>query len=752
MNRSRAVTALTLLLAALGGGRAVSSAAQTAPPSDGVNQPADDGAQLQEVVVTAERRVTTEQKSAVPIEVLRGDALNTVTNAQDLNGLVAGMQVGINGPNPQVYIRGIGDDTENSRGQNAVPFVVDGVDLPRASAVTPMFFDIDRIEVLKGPQGTLYGRNSSGGDINVITNKPKLQDSSVDGGATFGNFNTYKIDGAVNIPVGDTLAFRVAAQSVNHSGYLSDGTDDQHMSAGRIRALWQPNDRISVLLNTDFARIDDKSDGQAALPTPNGNPWYSNVQQPEAFFVIPPGPQPPLPYLPSSEVSLNASIWGISTEFNADLGFATLTVLPGYRVQQQGAVEYPLFFRYGEHLDDHQTSVEVRLGHETERLLWVAGVYYYHDVKTDESDANFGSSAGAEENHDTDNARSVFGQGTLTIVDGLRVIGGIRYTREGIGGGFFVGNGAYPVIPFTPDTFVPAPPNYVDKTNYKGGFEYDLARESMLYGTVSTGFKTGGYSNTTDCGAIPFKPEDLRAWELGSKNRFFNDTLQVNLEAFYWQYSNQQIGVVTTSPCGSTALLTYNAASANIKGGDLDVTWRPTRLDSVKIVAEYANGDYDKFTFTQAGAFPYGPGSGSPCPATPAAGAGVFNVDCSGQDLIRLPRWSATVRLQHDIPLGVGGTLAPKFDLQGATQRWLDIGYNPNGRAPGYVLGNFELAYTPVDAHYTVSAYCDNVSNKAVYTEGNFVGTGQLAPNGYAFYSASIDPPRTYGIRARVHF
>ena len=129
-------------------------------------------------------------------------------------------------------IRGIGDDTENSRGQNAVPFVVDGVDLPRASAVTPMFFDIDRIEVLKGPQGSFSKRNSSGGDINVITNKPKLQDSSVDGGATFGNFNTYKIDGAVNIPVGDTLAFRVAAPSVNHSGYLSDGTDDQHMSTG----------------------------------------------------------------------------------------------------------------------------------------------------------------------------------------------------------------------------------------------------------------------------------------------------------------------------------------------------------------------------------------------------------------------------------------------------------------------------------------------------------------------------------------
>ena len=752
MNRTRdCLTTVALLLAIAGGATAQESTAQ-APTQDVSNTAVNDGSTLQEVVVTAERRVTTAQKSAVPIDVLRGDDIDRVNNAEDLTGAVAGLQVGTNGANPQVYIRGIGDDTQNSRGQNAVPFVVDGVDLPRASAVTPMFFDIDRIEVLKGPQGTLYGRNSSGGDINVITNAPKLGVESADSGATFGNFDTYKIDGAVNIPVGETFALRIAAQSSNHSGYLSDGTDDQHQTAGRIRALWKPNDGISLLINTDFARINDRSDGQVVLPVADGDPWHSSTQLPEAYGFIPPGPSPPIPGVPYDDLGLTASIYGVSAEFNADLGFATLTVLPGYRVQQQEAVEYPSFFRYGEHLDDHQTSAEVRLAHENDWLKWVAGVYYYHDRKIDESDANFGSAAGAEQNHDTDKARSAFGQATLTLLPGLRAIGGLRYTREGIGGGFYVGNGAYPYVPFEPSFFVPAAENYVDKVNYKGGFEYDVAAESLMYATVSTGFKTGGYANTTDCGAIPFKPEDLRAWELGSKNRFLGDTLQVNLEGFYWQYSNQQIGVVTTSPCGSTAFLTYNAASATIKGGDLDITWRPTRLDSVRMVAEYANGTYEKFQFTQAGAFPYGAGSGSPCPATPAAAPGVYNIDCSGQDLTRLPKWSATVNLQHDIPLGGAGTLSPRLDVQAATFRWIDIGYGPNGRVPGYVLENFEMVYNPAASHYTLSAYCDNITNRAVYTGGNFIGTGQLAPNGYGYYAVSIDPPRTYGIRVKVHF
>jgi iron complex outermembrane receptor protein len=130
----------------------------------------------------------------------------------------------------------------------------------------------------------------------------------------------------------------------------------------------------------------------------------------------------------------------------------------------------------------------------------------------------------------------------------------------------------------------------------------------------------------------------------------------------------------------------------------------------------------------------------------------VDSIDCSGQELTRLPKWSASANLQHDFALGDAGSLSPRVDLQAATRRFLDIAYGPNGVGPGYLLENFDLAFVPAGGRYTLTAYVDNLSNRAIYTEGNFIGTGQPAPNGYAFYAASINPPRTYGIRARVHF
>ncbi len=160
---------LPVMLAIASAGPAL--AQQAAAPDASAPQVAAPAAstKLEEVVVTAERQVSTVQKTAVAISVLHGDQLADITRAQNLTGLVPGLQIGQNGANTQAFVRGIGDTASNSRGQNSVPFVVDGVDLPRGSAVTPMFFDLERIEVLVGPQGTLYARNSSGGDFNLIT-------------------------------------------------------------------------------------------------------------------------------------------------------------------------------------------------------------------------------------------------------------------------------------------------------------------------------------------------------------------------------------------------------------------------------------------------------------------------------------------------------------------------------------------------------------------------------------------------------
>src|ERR1700674_268079 len=167
---------------------------------------------LQEIVVTAARREETIQKSSLAIQAISADQASAAGLVQvtDLSKLVPGLQVGMNGGSSQIFIRGVGDFSANALSNPGVAFNVDGVYVGRPEAVNSNFYDISRVEVLKGPQGTLYGRNSSGGAINLITNSPTLDEVKGTLNIESGNYNLYHIDGAINIPISNTLAIRAA--------------------------------------------------------------------------------------------------------------------------------------------------------------------------------------------------------------------------------------------------------------------------------------------------------------------------------------------------------------------------------------------------------------------------------------------------------------------------------------------------------------------------------------------------------------
>jgi iron complex outermembrane receptor protein len=282
--------------------------------------------------------------------------------------------------------------------------------------------------------------------------------------------------------------------------------------------------------------------------------------------------------------------------------------------------------------------------------------------------------------------------------------------------------------------------------NYKVGFEYDVRPQSMLYFTASTGFKSGGFY--PNVGPDFFKPEKLTAYELGIKNRFLDNHLEINLEAYDWDYTNRQfshLGDVTNvdgQALGGVILGTYNAGEASLRGLDATAKVVVTDSDTLSFEAEYNSTRYTNFVYDQ----PYGFASAASngCILGPN-NHGTQTIDCSGRPLSRAPMWSGTLGLQHDTDLGFG-TLQANIRTHLSSSYWLDVDYVPNEKASGYTRTDLDLTYRPVSGNWTLGAYVHNLENSAVYTGG----VEQPFVSGLTF--ATILPPRTFGGRFTVGF
>jgi iron complex outermembrane receptor protein len=311
--------------------------------------------------------------------------------------------------------------------------------------------------------------------------------------------------------------------------------------------------------------------------------------------------------------------------------------------------------------------------------------------------------------------------------------------------------GGPPLVPFTPNTPVtPVDPLKFDRTNFKAGVEYDLAEQSMLFLTYSTGFKAGGFVQTLACGADTFKPEEVRAWTLGSRNRFGGNRVQLNAEVFYWDYVDQQIAYVGVDQCGGTTFLTRNPGNATIQGANFDLTVQATSADTVRLALEYNDATYDTFTLRQQGLGAYAPAGGTRCSSTAVVGTASFDINCAGQRLGRTPEWAGTAGYEHAFDFSSGAQLTVGADMQYASERWLDFNYLPNGEADSYQVFNVQVGYRDSNDRWSITAYINNIDDEVVYTSGSSVP--QLAPNGYRMYAANVMAPRMYGLRAKVNF
>lgn len=732
--------------AAEDGAAAAEQAADQAAPAEGQG--------IQDIVVTAQRRSESVQRASLSIEALNSDTLVSrgVTDALAMNDVVPGLKIAYTGGQLQVFVRGVGDVSANAYTQSSVSLNVDGIYVARSSAFSADFYDTARIEVLRGPQGTLYGRNSSGGAINVISRAPVLGESEGYVAAEAGNYDLYRGQFGVNVPMGDTFAVRIAGQLTRRDGYTSDGGSDDRSEGIRVRALWEPNEDLSIALASSLAHIGGNGPVRVYRPALFGDPW-TGPQDPRITSALFPALRV------RNDNSIDTDSFTFSGEVNWNLGGVKLTVIPAYRyMKTRSNIGIDLIF--DETDNSKQYSLEGRLSGESSLLKWVVGAYGFKEnlsvfVRNDQRQAS--PLTGQLQFQDIPkfdtSAWAMFGEATLSVSDAFRLVGGLRYTEESRTRTGTINNQNFTAGAMTTSsTLVLGGDTKVSAVTWRGGMEFDVAPGSMAYATVSRGFKSGGFDAT---GNDAYNPEYVTAYTVGIKNRLLDNTLQINAEGFYWKYKDQQIAFLGQDSTGATTFVTRNAGQSTIKGANLDIVWQPTDNDTFDFGVEFLDTNYTDFRYNTFGAFAAGTVLSDGCISDgPVVGKpGQFTENCSGNVLPRAPKWSGNARYAHEFDLGNGGSITAAGVFKFQSLQYLALNYvSPFYRQTSFQTYDADLTYNAPDKRWSLQLYIRNISNKAVYMTAS--NQSSIAPT-TGVNRGSVDAigaPRTFGARLQYNF
>lgn len=708
-------------------------------------------AQIEDIVVTAARRAESAQKSSLALQVLDGEELQRqgVTQLKDLTALVPAFNVGSRGSFTQIYVRGVGAFVTTPLDESPVAVNLDQVYLSSPAGIGGMLFDLERLEVLKGPQGTLYGRNASGGALNVVTRKPDLNDPSGYVSGEYGNYDLKQVEGALNLPFGETFALRGAFQIVDRDGYYEDNSGDDVHQSGRLHALWRPNEMISLLVTGDYTHVGGDGEGYAIFPRIDRDDPYTGLLDPRVDAALA-GVNPTL--RPLSRPSQDNSTYGIQADLQFDLGGVMVNVIPAWRRTELDFVTSGSGSVYTVKSTEPQKTLEVRLSSDEpgSAIKWVVGGYYFH-VKKDAlyvSDFDPRNQLTIESGELKNESYAGFADATLEVANGFRVLGGIRYTHETKDQTGFTDTTSRGVQTITPSEGHLS----FNKFSWRAGLEYDLAPSAMVFLTAANGFKSGGIVLTPGPDGTPnrpfantYGPEVLNAYTLGLKSRLFGDRLQFNVEAFYWDYKDQQItqnGPV--NPVGTLGRVVVNVPQApTLYGLDTSIAWKASPVDLFTADVAYLKAKYDELVLVGSSR---SSAATTGCVIKPATDPRLRLLDCSGFPLIRSPRWSGTVGYQHIFDLQESGEIVAAVRTQFSSRYFTGIDYLPSQVQDSFTNTSADVTYEAPNGAWSVTAYVRNLEDKAVVTASR---THAFAP-GVSF--DVLNPPRTYGVRARFNF
>jgi iron complex outermembrane receptor protein len=739
--------------------RAASAPRAVTPAADASAAPAV-AATVEDVIVTARRTSERAQEVPISLSVVSGKTL-TDTGAYTLTDLQANtpslVAYNSNPRNSSVAIRGIGLSSASDGLDYSVGVYVDGVYLGRPGMALEDLIDVDQIEVLRGPQGTLFGRNTSAGVLNITTAKPSF-DFGGTAEASVGNYgyNQERLS-ATGPLVRDVLAFRLTAFNTHRSGTLPNLTtgvaaNSVQRTGARFQLYYKPIDKLSLRLITEYSNENDTccvSVLKQVVPSldPKAIAAFNLLgYNPVASFTS---------VRANAPQNMLTDQHSASAELNWDLGWANLTSISAYRYWHFA----PLQDSDGTPLDvlqvnvaqtrDEQYSQEIRLSSNPGRITWQAGVYAFDQILRDHYILNkYGTDATAFYRALTgansisvpagsqyiDDARSVtqsyavFGQANVKITDQLILTGGVRYTyddKHGVSQSSTIGS-PYVKTPFAYDVSVTN-----GNVSYLASLSYKPTTSTLIYASYSTGYKDAGLnlnSVVPPNGNVVIQPEYAEDWEVGIKQTLFDRHLVFNVNGFWTNLKGLQANYYP--PSGSKSYLT-NAGDLTSRGFEADATLSLDNGLSLSVNGSYDDAYYTKFT-------------GAPCP--PGV-TGVCNL--TGRPVYEAPRYIANATAQYRFSLNDWVSpyalvqYAYRSSVYGAIDDWA------LAKLPAYSLVNARLGAAIQNGRYDVSVWVNNALNAKYYYN---LGPASFQQSGTYGVSGQPGTPQTFGATLRVSF
>lgn len=785
MTQATIVVALILGVANASASPAIVLAGQLAQTDQ-----SDEANTLDEIIVTARRREENLQSTPIAVTAITGEQLRKsgLGNLMEVGSFVPNVVMGTGqggsggGNNGQIYIRGVGQSDFLFTTDPGVGIYVDGVYFPRTLGAVLDLLDLERVEVLRGPQGTLFGKNTIGGAVNVISKKPSARRSGY-AEVTVGDMSRIDLRGGINFPiVDDELFVKLAVSSKTRDGYGTrldfltgqkiDETGDEDQTALRGSLRWLPSAGTSVDFSVDYTREREKSlpttllffDDTGALGGVPAILWNALIGFPSGMpmssaFIT--GDEDTSFGTGPNENTLDQ--WGVSLTIEKDFESLSLKSITAFREMDatfgRDGDGSPLPFVHTDQVQDqNQISQEFQLSGSAfeDRLNWLFGVFYFDEFGRDVNEVvlTSGLFAALESipvqltgdpcappfvapgcpgnpinpfldldfdifNEIDITSYAAFAQGTFDLTEQLALTFGLRYTYEEKD--YTLRHRRIASGAFiVPLTTVS---NDWSEVTPMASIEYQWSDATMTYASIGRGFKSGGFNGrpTNSQEVESFDPELLTSFEIGAKTDLFDGRARLNAAAFFYDYTDLQFNSITADPATGTLLLIIdNVAEAEVKGVELEFQARPTRRLDVSLGVGYTDFEVTEVT------------------------PGVLDVTTSTQQP-RTPEWTTSASVQYSLPLANASSLNARADWSYESESFADVQNTPIIVRDSHSIVNARLSYLS-QSGWEVAVFGTNLGDERVLVNG------LQALNSFGTAEGFFNRPREWGLSVRKDF
>jgi iron complex outermembrane receptor protein len=708
---------------------------------------------LEEITVTAQRR--SENLQTVPIAITAVNSAemerNGIHDLGSLAGQVPGLAFSSFAPGQNIVsLRGVSSNDDGAGTDNSVAAFVDDVYLGRVSNINPEMYDVDRVEVLRGPQGTLYGKNTIGGAINIISSRPNTSVLDIKATADIGNYDRHNFSGLITGPIGGGWAGKLVVSTRNSDGWVNNvvlHTKEKNDDGQAVRGqLLRVGESSELLLSADYQQLNDEDMARTPLTHMTKNLPFSALGAYQALC----GENNPGCATNPSNGFARQFAYGVSAKFTDHVSPSSdLISISAYRrsynrwsMDSLGAV-LPLANDVTD--ETNQYSEELRwVSSPTDQVKYVGGLWFLRedtnrlrlfllpsiDPNPDDADRYRGINRTTSE--------AAFGQVDWEFAHLWTLTLGGRYSHDFKHIDNDAVHGVSGILHIIPNTFANEREAGWGKFTPKISLRYEPTSTLNLYATVSEGFKSGGFaaSPVSLAETNPLRPEQATNIEFGAKAELLQ-RLQLNLALFDTRYKDLQIqafgppaGCVPTPsvPCFGQ-FETFNAGTSEAKGAELEFRWLPVDKLTVSATYGYLDSKFKDVYLPNASVY------------TLLSGQTVDLRNQSGQDTFRAPRNKGSLEILHQLPLGGHGELetSARYSYTSNQRGALE----PYANQPGYGLIDGSLTWVSPGHKYEISLWGKNLANRVwvshVYTTANEV---------FGVYG----DPRMYGVRLTWHF